>query len=49
MPFWLPGRPWLRDGLIGPGFIFVELHDARRLRLLVRQFDQSFFSGVCSS
>ena len=47
--FRLPRGPWLRDRLIRPGFILGELHDPRRFRLLVRQFDQSFFSGVCSS
>ncbi len=42
-------RPLLRDGLVRPSFIFVQLHDPRRLRLLVRQLDQSFFSGVWAS
>src|SRR5712691_4427321 len=47
--FGLPRGPLLRDGLVRPSFIFVQLHDPRRLRLLVRQLDQSFFSGVWAS
>jgi hypothetical protein len=49
MPFELPRCPGLGDGLIGPGFILVQLHDAGRFRLLVGLLDQSFFSGVCGS
>jgi hypothetical protein len=47
--FRLPGDPRLRDRLIGPSFIFVELDDPGDFRLLVRQFDQSFFPGVSGS
>lgn len=47
--FWLPRRPRLRDGLVGSSFILVYLDDACRFRLLARQLDQSFFSGVCTS
>ncbi len=42
-------RPRLRDGLIRPSFVFVQLHDPRGFRLLARQLDQSFFSGVSGS
>ena len=49
MAFWLPRGPRLRDGLIGTRFIFVELHDPRRFRLLACPLDQSFFSGVWGS
>jgi len=35
MAFGLPRDPRLRDRLIGPGFILVELQDACRFRLLV--------------
>src|SRR5437588_2322422 len=44
MPLRLPRGPRLRDSLIRPGFIFVELHDARGFRLLICELDQSFFS-----
>src|SRR5713101_343317 len=37
-------RSRLRDGLIGPSFVFIELHDPGRFRLLVGLLDQSFFS-----
>jgi hypothetical protein len=47
--FRLPGFPWLRDRLIGPRFIFIELDDPGRFRLLAGQLDQSFFSGVSAS
>ena len=47
--FRLPGDSRLRDGLRGPRFILVELDNPGSFRLLVRQLDQSFFSGVCSS
>jgi hypothetical protein len=47
--FRLPGLPRLRDGLIRPRLIFVQLHDSGRFRLLVRQVDQAFFSGVSGS
>ena len=36
MAFELPRGPRLRDGLIGSSFIFVQLHNAGRFRLLVR-------------
>jgi hypothetical protein len=36
MAFRLPRGPRLRDGLVGPGFIFIELHDACGFCLLVR-------------
>ena len=49
MAFGLPRGPGLRDGLVGSRFILVELENACRFRLLVRQLNQSFFSGVCSS
>src|SRR5437588_720481 len=42
-PFGLPRSPRLRDGLIGAGFIFVELYDPRRFSLLACQLDQFFF------
>jgi hypothetical protein len=47
--FRLPRGPRLWDGLIGPGFILVQLHDSRSFRLFVRLLDQSFFSGVSGS
>jgi hypothetical protein len=47
--FRLPGEPRLRDGLRGPRFIFIQLHDSSSFRLLVGQFDQSFFPGVSGS
>jgi hypothetical protein len=40
----LPRGPRLRDGLIRPRFVFIQLHDASRFRMLTRQLDQSFFS-----
>jgi hypothetical protein len=52
---WLDGLPVahagsrLRNGLVGSGFIFIELHDSGGLCLLVRQLDYSFFSGVSGS
>ena len=49
MAFRLPASPRLRDGLIGPGFIFIQLYDPSGLGLLVRQLDYSFFSGVSGS
>src|SRR5450759_300042 len=33
--FRLPRGPWLRDGLVGPSLIFIELRDPSRFRLLV--------------
>jgi hypothetical protein len=47
--FRLKGAPRLRNGLIGPRFIFVQLHNASSFRLLVGQFDPSFFPGVSGS
>ena|SRR5207245_7903818 len=49
MAFGLPRGPRLRDGLVRPRFIFVQLHNPRRFRLLARQLNQSFFSGVSRS
>ncbi len=49
MDLWLPRSPGLRDGLIGPRFVLVHLHDPRGFCLLVGQLDQSFFSGVWGS
>src|SRR5438445_3393024 len=34
MAFGLPRGPRLRDGLVRPRFIFVQLHNPRRFRLL---------------
>jgi hypothetical protein len=45
----LPRSSRLGNGLIRPGFIFIELHDPGSFRLFARQLNQSFFSGVCSS
>ncbi len=47
--FWLPRCSWLRDSLVRSGFILIQLHDPRSLRLLTRQLDQSFFSTVLGS
>ena len=49
MAFGLPRGARLRDSLIGPGFVFVQLHDPRGFRLLTCQLDQSFFSAVSGS
>ena len=49
LSFGLPRGPRLRDGLVGPRFIFVQLHNPRCFRLLTRQLNQSFFSGVSTS
>jgi hypothetical protein len=48
-PLGLPGGPRLRDSLIRPSFILVQLHEAGCFCLLVRLLDQPFFSGVCGS
>jgi len=45
----LPRGPGLRDSLVGSRFILVELENACRFRLLIRQLNQSFFSGVWAS
>ena len=47
--FRLPRGPWLRDRLIRPGLIFIELDDPGRFCLLAGELNQSFFSGVRSS
>src|SRR5258708_24152707 len=47
MTFRLPRGPRLRDRLIRPAFILIQLHDPGGFRLLARELDQSFFSGVC--
>ena len=39
MAFRLPGSPRLGDGLVRPGFIFVELHDPGGFCVLARQLD----------
>jgi hypothetical protein len=49
MAFWLPRSPRLWDGLIRSSFVFIELDDPVRFRVLACQFDQSFFSGVSTS
>ena len=45
MTFCLPRSSWLGNGLVWPGFIFVQLHDPGGFRLL----DPLFFSGVSRS
>jgi len=47
--FQLPAGPRLWDGLIGPGFVFIELHDPIGFRLLAGQLNQPFFSSVSRS
>jgi hypothetical protein len=49
MAFGLPRGSWLGNGLVGTSLIFGEQRQACRFGLLVGQFNQSFFSGVCSS
>ena len=49
MALWLPRGTRLRESLIRPSLILIELHDPRRFRLLVGQLNQSFFSGVSGS
>jgi hypothetical protein len=47
--FGLPRGPRLRNGLIRPSLVFVQLHDPRGFRLLAGELDQSLFSGVSGS
>ena len=47
--FRLPGLPRVRDRLRGPRLLFVELDNPGRFRLLIRPFDQPFFSGGSGS
>jgi len=39
----------LGNGLIGSGFILVQLRQSGLFSMLIRQLDQSFFSGACGS
>lgn len=43
MPFGLPGGSGLRDGLIGPRFIFIELYDPIGFGLRTGQLNQACF------
>lgn len=49
MTFRLPRSTRMGNGLIGTGFVFVQLHNSCRFRVLAGQFNQSFFSNVSRS
>jgi hypothetical protein len=49
LSFWLPGRAWMRDRLVGTGFILVPDGDPVLLGQKVRLLDQPLFRSASGS